>query len=183
MGVKTWHIAAVLVIGGFIWSGSNGGDIKGAVAELQQGQQVAAGEDDRDKAERDRLRQMRKLSKVALDRYRAGCEFATHAATGADDAIFHPGDVVAETSAAGRVLADGTVICNRAGHTAVISNGTAQDVASVALDDYQAFTALLKQIEALKGPQSRRWDLPPSSPAPNQLPLSPIVPVAQLPEV
>lgn len=98
--------------------------------------------------EKQESRENLKLSKAALDRYRAGCIFVVDPETGAD-AHFIPGEKVqAAMGSPDRNLRAGAVICNRLGETAKVSQaGTVIDIQRVALVDQPEFTEILKFAE------------------------------------
>ncbi|NJM58892.1 MAG: hypothetical protein HC857_17855 [Synechococcales cyanobacterium RU_4_20] len=148
--MKTWQIIAALAAVGIFWSASNGGDIGGALNQLQDSQQIAAETDRLTNAERDRTREQRRLSRIALDRYKAGCVPVVHAPSGSAKTGFLPGDSVRDAAGANRQLRDGTAICNQAGDTAISINGTAQQPASVSLDDAAEFQQIQAQIQQLR---------------------------------
>lgn len=145
--MKTWHIIAGLAAVGLFWSSTNGGDVTGSAARLQDSSRAQVAKEDEKRLERRRLREQERLSKVALDRYRTGCIRVIHTETQTADTRFIDGDNVIDASGAGRQLRDGTAICNAVGDTAISINGQAQRTASVALDDMSELSSIFQRIE------------------------------------
>ena len=166
--MKTWHVVAGLALVGFI--AQSGGDLGGAVAGLKQENAIAVYQGEQDRQERVLRDELRRQSRVAMNRYKTGCKFVAHTATGDTTAPFHPGDTVTDIGISGRPPRDGSYICNERGDTAIVVNGTAQRPASVALDQMDEFQQLLQQIKQTKlNPEVPDAKL-------NQLPTAPVDP-------
>lgn len=95
------------------------------------------------KLEKERARNALDLSKIALDRYRQNCIFVTDLKA-QKESYFQPGTAVVDT-ALNRPVREGAPICNKLGDTAIVTNGVIENIAAIAVEDWDAFAAILKR--------------------------------------
>ncbi len=95
------------------------------------------------KLEQERGRNALDLSKIALDRYRQNCILVVDSTT-KKEAYFQPGSAVLDT-ALNRSVRENAPICNRLGDTAIVTNGAIENLASIATEDWETFTAVLER--------------------------------------
>jgi transcriptional regulator of heat shock response len=141
MKVKTSHLIwgslALLAL-------SQGENVRSTLAKGNQIRQEQAEFSDRIRANRTEAKNAKKLSLVALDRYRLNCILVVDQGTG-KESYFRPGTSVIDKQL-GRVVRSGVPICNRLGDTAIVSEaGTVTDIARVAVPDIPKFQQLLHQ--------------------------------------
>lgn len=90
--------------------------------------------------EKNRDRQLRAESRVAIQRYRNGC-----LPVESETSNLLQGDSVITTST-GQAVKDGTTVCHGK-TTAIVVAGTAQNVARVGLEDMETFNEIRAKIE------------------------------------
>lgn len=141
MKIKTSHILwssiAILAL-------SQGENVRQSLAKGSQTRQEQASFSDRIRLNRSEARQAERLSKVALDRYKANCILVSDAKTGIPS-YFQPGEPVIEPKL-NRTIRSGAFVCNELGDTAVINElGTITDIARISTPDLPTFNKLLEQ--------------------------------------
>jgi hypothetical protein len=141
MKLKTSHIiwgsVALLAL-------SQGENVRSSLAKGSQIRQEQTEFSDRIRQNRTEAKNAEKLSKVALDRYKANCILVADQKTG-KEAYFQPGGSVIDRQL-GRPLRSGVPVCNRLGDTAIVSEaGTIVDITRIAVPDLPKFKQLLQQ--------------------------------------
>lgn len=132
-----WGSIAILAL-------SQGENVRQSLAKGSQIRQEQSSFSDRIRLNRTEARQAEKLSKVALDRYKANCILVSDAKTGIPS-YFQPGEPVIEPKL-NRTIRSGAFVCNELGDTAVITEvGTITDIARISTPDLPAFKKLLEQ--------------------------------------
>lgn len=123
---------------------ANGENVRSAMQKNTDIRQEQASFSDRIRQNRTEARQAEKLSKVALDRYKANCILVVDDGS-SKEAYFQPAQKVIDTQL-GQTLRPGVPVCNKLGDTAVVSEaGTLTDIARVSVPDQPQFLELLKQ--------------------------------------
>ena len=123
--MKWWHIGAGLLLLYAISSGGSVTEKAERAASRREGSQRVS---ERVRASQDRERDAKRLSGVALSRYRANCTLVEHQATGKE--VIHSEGTVFVDRETGFPLPSGTAVCNSRAWTAVLDDyGQAQDVA------------------------------------------------------
>lgn len=141
MNLKTshliWGAVAVLAL-------SQGENVRQSLAKGSQIRQEQAEFSDRLRQSRTEAKNAEKLSKVALDRYKANCILVVDGDT-RKEGYFQPGSEVVDRQL-NRSIREGVPICNRLGDTAIVSAaGTITDVARVSVPDLPQFKKLMQQ--------------------------------------
>lgn len=137
--LKTSHFA---IIGAIALVISQGENIRSISARTTATADRKAIQKDHLKTEKERTRNAKELSKVALERYQANCIMVVESST-KKESYFQPGNAVVDT-ALGKPLRENALICNRLGDTAVVVNGAVENIASIATEDLPQFTAILE---------------------------------------
>ncbi|NEQ64524.1 MAG: hypothetical protein F6K21_03280 [Symploca sp. SIO2D2] len=141
MQFKTSHVFLALVIFGIVSQGENVRDFTNSQSQERQGRNEFH---QRIRDNRNQARELEKLSKVALDRYKQNCVFVIDLTT-KQETYLQPGQQVIDTKL-NRELRPGQPICNRLGDTAIVSQaGTIVDIARVNVADLPEFRQLLEQ--------------------------------------
>jgi hypothetical protein len=137
--IKTSHLALIGLLGVLLINGEN---IRSVTAKTAVTGARKDTHKERVKLEKERTRNAGELSKVALDRYRSNCILVLDSAT-QKETYFQPGSPVIDT-ALGKAVRESAVICNRLGDTAIVTNGTIENIAPITADDWPAFAAVLE---------------------------------------
>lgn len=140
MELKTTHLA---VIGAVLLLISQGENIRSSSAKTQKISDRKTIHKDYIKSEKERARNAGDLSKVALGRYKANCIMVVDGDS-KKESYFQPGAGVVDT-ALGKPLREGAFICNRLGDTAIVVNGTIENIASISAEDLAEFIAILER--------------------------------------
>lgn len=136
--LKTHHIA---LVGLLLVALANGENIRSFTAKNEATGTRKAAHKERLKLDKERARDAKDMSQVALERYRQNCIMVVDQAT-RKEVYFAPGLAVLDTGL-GRSVRDGAAVCNRLGDTALIVNGVMEELASVTADDLDQLTAVL----------------------------------------
>lgn len=141
MEIKASH----LIIGGVVLIALlNGENVRSSIQKGNSLRREQAEFSDRVRRNRTEARNAQKLSKIALDRYRANCILVVDDTTG-KEAYFQPGGAVVDPQLR-QPLRDGVPICNKLGDTAIVSAaGTITDIARISIPDRPAFKKLMEQ--------------------------------------
>jgi hypothetical protein len=139
MNLKTSHLAVVGLLGLLILNGENMRAFSTKNADTATRKDAHKS---RVKLEKERSKNTKDLSQVALERYRANCIMVVDGSS-KKETYFQPGAAVIDT-ALNRTVRDGAAICNRLGDTAIVTNGATENIASITAEDWQAFAALLE---------------------------------------
>lgn len=141
MKLKTSYViwgAAVLI------GLAQGENVRSSLAKGSKLRQQQTEFSDRIRTNRTEAREAEKLSKVALDRYRANCILVVDKDS-SQDSYFQEGELVVEPRL-NRSIRPGASVCNKLGDTAVVDgSGRITDIARVATPDLAQFKKLLEQ--------------------------------------
>jgi hypothetical protein len=142
MTIKTTHII-LLLIG--LFALSNGENVRKTLAKGQQINEQRSEFRDRLRQNKEETRNAKKLSELALERFRANCILVADTTT-KKEAFFQEGALVGDVEGTGRTLRAGAIVCNSLGDTAEIdANGAITDIARVSTEDIPQMKALLAQ--------------------------------------
>lgn len=141
MTIKTSHLILLGALGVGL---ANGENVRSSIDKGNEIKQEQRSFNDRIRANRDASRHAEKLSKVALDRYRANCIWVVDTKS-QKEAYFQDGATVVDQNALNRPLRSGATICNRLGDTAIVQDGRITDIARVTTDDIPEFENLLRR--------------------------------------
>ena len=140
MTFKTSHLIILGIIGVALLNGEN---VRSTIDKGNQIRQERSEFSDRIRKNRDDARNAEKLSKVALDRYRANCIRVVDTQTQREGYFQEGGTITDDTLR--RPLRDGAAVCNSMGDTAVVQDGRIADIARVSTDDIPEMQRILLQ--------------------------------------
>ncbi|MBW4523409.1 MAG: hypothetical protein KME16_27535 [Scytolyngbya sp. HA4215-MV1] len=142
MTFKTSHIILILIA---LFALSQGENVRKTMAKGQQINEQRSEFNDRLRQNKEEARNAKKLSQIALDRFRANCILVADATTG-KEAFFQEGALVGDVEGTNRMLREGAIVCNSLGDTAEIdAHGAITDIARVSTEDIPQMKALLAQ--------------------------------------
>jgi hypothetical protein len=141
MEIKTSHLIVGVVVVIALFNGEN---VRSSIQKGNDIRQSQAQFNDRIRQNKTEARNAVKLSKIALDRYRANCILVVDGETG-KESYFQHGQSVVDTQL-NQPIRSGAPVCNKIGDTAIVSEaGTLTDIARVSVPDQPAFQKLLSQ--------------------------------------